>query len=399
MAKRLYKLASDQKFIRGRKTSNVVGAILYTVCRKERTTHLLIDFSDVLQTNLFVLGSIYLKLIRVLKIYDIPLIDPSLFLRRFCSKLNFGEKLKQVQQTSLKILQSMSRDWMTTGRRPSGLCGASILISARIHGFKRSIKHIIAVVHCCDQTIRTRLIEFSRTPAAKLTKSQFDDLHFMEGDFSGMNPPAYDRNRRKDAILNKELVNKAKEIETFFKGDTNSVITKETKDTSTINAPPLQPENAFQTMDNNLKLENNFSNVFEQNNSTLTFNHPFQNEKLEVEKEPSETIGFKKSTFSHNIEEPLSDLEDEGNFILSNEEHKLKKMLWEIVFKDWMEEQQYKNESLKKSPVKKRPREHNKIETSISTNPIDAIKKSTKFGKKLNYSFVENLFSKNAYIS
>jgi transcription initiation factor TFIIIB Brf1 subunit/transcription initiation factor TFIIB len=27
---------------------------------------------------------------------------------------------------------------MTTGRRPNGLCGAAILISAKIHGFRRT---------------------------------------------------------------------------------------------------------------------------------------------------------------------------------------------------------------------------------------------------------------------
>jgi transcription factor IIIB subunit 2 len=30
----------------------VLAACLYTVCRRERTPHMLIDFSDALQTNL-----------------------------------------------------------------------------------------------------------------------------------------------------------------------------------------------------------------------------------------------------------------------------------------------------------------------------------------------------------
>lgn len=28
----------------------------------------------------------------------------------------------------------MKRDWMQTGRRPSGICGASLYIAAHIHG-------------------------------------------------------------------------------------------------------------------------------------------------------------------------------------------------------------------------------------------------------------------------
>jgi transcription factor IIIB subunit 2 len=58
----------------------------------------------------------------------------------------------------------MSRDWMVTGRRPSGLCGAAILIAARIHGYKRTVKQIVNVVNVCDEVIRRRLEEFSNSP-------------------------------------------------------------------------------------------------------------------------------------------------------------------------------------------------------------------------------------------
>jgi transcription factor IIIB subunit 2 len=101
MAKRIFNLASNKKFIQGRKTKNVIGAILYIVCRIQKTGHLLIDFSDILQVNLYVLGSIYLKLIKILQL-NIPLIDPSLYIHRFCAKLEFGEKSKLVENTSLK---------------------------------------------------------------------------------------------------------------------------------------------------------------------------------------------------------------------------------------------------------------------------------------------------------
>jgi transcription factor IIIB subunit 2 len=45
--KRFYKLAYDKNFIQGRNTSDVAGMCLYIACRKEKTPHLLIDFSDV----------------------------------------------------------------------------------------------------------------------------------------------------------------------------------------------------------------------------------------------------------------------------------------------------------------------------------------------------------------
>ena len=79
----------------------MVGAVLYLACRLGETKHLLIDFSEVLQINLFVIGSIYLKLVRLFGI-SVPLIDPSLFVHRFCSKLEFGDKSRVVGNTALK---------------------------------------------------------------------------------------------------------------------------------------------------------------------------------------------------------------------------------------------------------------------------------------------------------
>jgi transcription factor IIIB subunit 2 len=101
IAKKYYNLASAKRFIQGRKTKHVIGVILYTVCRLQKTRHLLLDFSEALQTNLYVLGSVYLKLIRVLQI-TVPIVDPSLFIKRFCTKLEYGDKTNLVSSTALK---------------------------------------------------------------------------------------------------------------------------------------------------------------------------------------------------------------------------------------------------------------------------------------------------------
>jgi len=52
-AQRYYNLAILNDFNKGRKTVNVASACLYIVCRMEKTSHLLIDFSDVLQVCIF----------------------------------------------------------------------------------------------------------------------------------------------------------------------------------------------------------------------------------------------------------------------------------------------------------------------------------------------------------
>lgn len=40
----------------------------------------------------------------------------------------------------------MKKDWIHFGRRPSGLCGAALLIAARLHDFARTVGDVIKVI-------------------------------------------------------------------------------------------------------------------------------------------------------------------------------------------------------------------------------------------------------------
>jgi len=71
---------------------------------------------------------------------------------------------------------------MTTGRRPNGLCGAAILISAKIHGFRRTPAQIVKAVHVCEETIRKRLGEFKSTNTAQLTRAELKEIENTESD-------------------------------------------------------------------------------------------------------------------------------------------------------------------------------------------------------------------------
>jgi transcription initiation factor TFIIIB Brf1 subunit/transcription initiation factor TFIIB len=56
-ALRMYTLAVEHKFTKGRKSLNVVAVCLYIACRQKDThTHMLIDFSDLLQVCYLVLA-------------------------------------------------------------------------------------------------------------------------------------------------------------------------------------------------------------------------------------------------------------------------------------------------------------------------------------------------------
>lgn len=185
-AKRYFNLAVINNFTKGRKTNNVVAACLYIVSRMEKTSHMLIDFADLLQTNVYVLGAAFLRLVQVLRL-NLPLIDPALYIARFAGRLDMREKTQDVVKDALRLVQRMNRDWIQTGRRPAGVCAASLFIASRMHNFKRSYREIIRVVKICEATLRKRLDEFKSTPTASLSVSEFQTIWLEEG----CDPPSY----------------------------------------------------------------------------------------------------------------------------------------------------------------------------------------------------------------
>ena len=48
---RYFNLAVNMNFVQGRRTEYVVAACLYSACRFNKTSHMLIDFSDLLQVS------------------------------------------------------------------------------------------------------------------------------------------------------------------------------------------------------------------------------------------------------------------------------------------------------------------------------------------------------------
>lgn len=75
-------------------------------------------------------------------------------------------------EAALRIVSRMQRDWIVSGRRPSGICAAALLIAARSNGFPRTQAEIVKVMRVCGHTVRLRLEEFEATPAAQLTMDQ-----------------------------------------------------------------------------------------------------------------------------------------------------------------------------------------------------------------------------------
>lgn len=85
------------------------------MCRKNKTDHLLIDFSDSTQANVYNLGKVFVQLVQVLQEHNLPIVDPSLYIHRYAKKLNMEDRLlRPVTTSALRLVTRMKKDWIGT---------------------------------------------------------------------------------------------------------------------------------------------------------------------------------------------------------------------------------------------------------------------------------------------
>ena len=121
----------------------------------------------------------------------------------------------RVANDAVRIVQRMNRDWMTPGRRPAGVCGAALILAARMNNFRRSVREVVFVVKVQEQTIFNRLDEFKATESSALTVEEFRTIDLERT----ADPPAFtlDRDGKK------KRGRKRKQIDANFGDDGDGV--------------------------------------------------------------------------------------------------------------------------------------------------------------------------------
>ena len=116
-------------------------------------------------------------------------INPEHLIYRFAGQLDFGDDYIRVANEAAKILQRMRRDWMAHGRRPSGVCGAALILAARMNNYRRTVREVVYIAKVTDMTINKRLDEFKYTQSSGLTVAEFRN-HGLESGHE-CDPPAF----------------------------------------------------------------------------------------------------------------------------------------------------------------------------------------------------------------
>lgn len=113
---------------------------------------------------------------------------PEDLIYRFATKLEFKDETTKIAETAVRLVHRMKLDWMVMGRRPSGVCGACLILSARMHNYRRTVKEVVYIVKVTTATIQKRLDEFKQTASSNLTVEEFLRNSFLE---SAHDPPSF----------------------------------------------------------------------------------------------------------------------------------------------------------------------------------------------------------------
>ncbi|KAJ2864611.1 transcription factor TFIIIB subunit brf1 [Coemansia aciculifera] len=366
VALRTYNLLLAQNFTKGRRSVHVAAACLYAKCRLERNSLMLIDFSDVLKISVFKLGSTFARLVNVLGL-KIPIVDPSIYILRFASLLEFGDKTQQVCLDATRLVQRMDRDWIRTGRRPSGICGACLLIAARMHNFRRTQKEIIRVVKIADTTLRRRLDEFRKTQSSDLTVADFRSVWLEQQS----DPPAFTNNRQKARAATKaQHLQNPGSLEAIRKRIADDA------DSDDGEAEAEDDESIEDTLDQIIREE---VGIYLQQDEL----------KLISSSMVSDNFGPDVSTWS--------DLDDDEvkNIMLTEEEVATKTEIWDRENKEFMEEKERKRlaRGLDTSARKRRRSTKKKVVVPGAT-PFESAQNmlaSRRMSKKINYPALQKL--------
>nr|XP_023020088.1 transcription factor IIIB 90 kDa subunit-like [Leptinotarsa decemlineata] len=322
---------------------------------------------------------------------------------RFASKLHFGDKTQQVANTALRLVQRMKRDSIHSGRRPSGLCGAALLIAARLHDFGRSPGDIVKIVKVHETTLRKRLIEFGDTPSSALTLDEFMSVDLEEE----QDPPSFKAARKKDKERLQKLMEEEDETFTDLQKQIENQLEKNT------HKRRLEPRN-----ESPFSEELDDTDKFIKESTLGTVNELLQSEVID---DPDEVV--KELGPDINSMGLVNSLEDVGNsvqtpqeltidlsfediddaeidtYIMSDAEYERKKKTWFTLNGGYLELQKMKAEKLEKEreegkPEKKRKRTTKKktgCPASSAGEAIEKIIQEKKISSKINYDVLKSL--------
>lgn len=345
---------------------------------------------------------------------------------RFATKLEFGDKTHEVTMTAQRLVQRMMKDSIHSGRRPSGLCGAALLIAARMHDYSRTPMDIVRIVKIHESTLRKRLIEFGDTPSSMLTLDEFMAVD-LEAE---QDPPAFKAARKRDKERlqrlpdhEAELTDLQREIDHYLDQELRRNSRKRRFDPSEneetdkfIRSSTLDVisecigDNADESKANG---NNTFSRGIAPDIAAMcapTVEYKMPAPTTSTAAKPAKATTSTADADTEQTEEENCELDIEGlddneieGYIMTEDESKYKDEMWNKLNADYLREAKAKEERLAREreegkPEKKKRRVNRKKNIGPSSSAGEAIEKmlqEKKISSKINYDILKSLTSTN----
>lgn len=152
---KLYEKAVDKGLVRGRSMESVVAALLYAICREEKTPRAVEEISNASGIDRREIGRTYRYVCRELGIRILPSM-PEDYIPRFSTMLGLEDKC---QAKAAEILKKAKKYDIISGKGPRGVAAAALYVAAVLNGEKRTQREIADVVGVTEVTIRNRYKE------------------------------------------------------------------------------------------------------------------------------------------------------------------------------------------------------------------------------------------------
>jgi transcription factor IIIB subunit 2 len=366
---------------------------------------MLLDVAEVLNMDVFKLGGVFLTIVNRLRLTNIPIVDPSVYIPRFSSSMA-GAQWKQVSMVALRLVGRMKRDWIQYGRRPAGICGACILIACRMLGINVTVQEAARTVRMCDVTIKKRLTEFSLTPSSRLTWEEFKEVDLEEE----CDPPAFTRARESDLNPRKAKKRKIKEVTKDPPPLPESEVAQDQQMEKEINSILESSDFVQVTQSFNLDLDASISDDVEPESISGHNGEKFSSTKevpadvnVPVLVNDDEATGkahlnsaSEEDSEEEAEEESLGeDLEDYSKFILTEEESQKKLQEWEEMHADYLKERETRSltQAVVQSGLPRRQRGRVAIVGRSAADSTAQALEATNRASKLNPSALAQLLA------
>jgi transcription initiation factor TFIIB len=154
---KIYRDAVEKHLIRGRSIEGVAAASLYAACRTFKIPITLTEIAEIARVDKKEIGRSYRFILERLNLNLNPT-KPSDFLTRFISELDLSNDCYKI---ATKILHEAERRGLTSGRGPTGVCGAAIYAASILAEEKITQRKIAKISQVTEVTIRNRYTEIS----------------------------------------------------------------------------------------------------------------------------------------------------------------------------------------------------------------------------------------------